>query len=194
MTDPTMRPEAVTARRLQLLRGIMGGAHALGNGSGGDRDSAPMLEGVDSGRFAGPDDADAATRQILVVDDEPVVLALTSRMLRDAEYGVLQASSAREALRLLEAGDPSVDLVLTDVVMPETDGRMLGRLICERYPHLPVAYMSAYSIDDVFHRGSPGPTVPFLSKPFSPEALVALVRTALSQPQSSSAEKEITQG
>jgi CheY-like chemotaxis protein len=186
MTDPTMRTEALTARRLQLLRGILGGAHALGNGSGGDRDpdAATVPEGVDSGRPAGHDDADAATRQILVVDDEPVVLALTSRMLRDAEYGVLQASSAREALRLLEAGDPSVDLVLTDVVMPETDGRMLGRLIAELYPRLPVAYMSAYSIDDVFHRGSPGPKAPFLGKPFSQEALLAVVRTTLRQPAS----------
>ncbi len=167
MTEPTMRPEALTARRLELLRGILGGAH---------NPSAP-----------------AATRRILVVDDEPVVLALTSRMLRDAEYGVLQASSAREALRLLENSDGLVDLVLTDVVMPETDGRMLGRLIAERYPGLPVAYMSAYSSNDVFHRGSPGPNVPFLSKPFSAEALLAVVRTALVF-QRSNAEKENTQG
>ena len=167
MTEPTMRPEALTARRLERLRGILGGAH---------NPSAP-----------------AATRRILVVDDEPVVLALTSRMLRDAEYGVLQASSAREALRLLENSDGLVDLVLTDVVMPETDGRMLGRLIAERYPGLPVAYMSAYSSNDVFHRGSPGPNVPFLSKPFSAEALLAVVRTALVS-QRSNAEKENTQG
>jgi CheY-like chemotaxis protein len=63
--------------------------------------------------------------------------------------------------------------------MPETDGRMLGLLIAERYPQLPVAYMSAFSMNDVFHRGSPGPDLPFLSKPFSPEALLALVKTVL---------------
>jgi two-component system cell cycle sensor histidine kinase/response regulator CckA len=121
----------------------------------------------------------AATRHILVVDDEEVVLTLTGRMLRTAGYGVLEASSAREALRLLERRDPPIDLVLTDVVMPETDGRMLGRLIAERYPQLPVAYMSAYSMNDVFHRGSPGPDLPFVSKPFSPETLLALVKTVL---------------
>jgi len=153
MTDPTTTPEPLTpARRLGLLRAILGGEHSATN---------------------------RASRHILVVDDEQVVLTLTGRMLRAVGYGVLEASSAREALRLLERRDPPIDLVITDVVMPETDGRMLGRLIAERYPQLPVAYMSAYSMNDVFHRGSPGPDLPFLSKPFSPETLLALVRTVL---------------
>lgn len=116
---------------------------------------------------------------ILVVDDEHVVLTLTSRMLRTAGYNALEAPSARHALSILERGEPAVDLVITDVVMPETDGRTLGRLIAERFPGLPVAYMSAYPVNDVFHRGAPGPNLPFLSKPFSPEALLELVKTVL---------------
>jgi CheY-like chemotaxis protein len=153
-----MTPEPLTpARRLELLRTILGDGH-----------NAPR----------GPADG-AAPRHILVVDDEKVVLTLTARVLRNAGYRVLEAPSAREALRLLDQPDPPVDLVLTDVVMPETDGRMLGLLIAERYPQLPVAYMSAFSMNDVFHRGSPGPDLPFLSKPFSPEALLALVKTVL---------------
>lgn len=123
--------------------------------------------------------ADAARHHILVVDDEHVVLSLTSRMLRSAGYNALEAASARHALNILEAGEPTVDLVITDVVMPETDGRTLGRLIGERFPGLPVAYMSAYPVNDVFHRGAQGPDLPFLSKPFSPEALLALVKTVL---------------
>jgi two-component system, cell cycle sensor histidine kinase and response regulator CckA len=122
---------------------------------------------------------DGARRHILVVDDEHVVLAITSRMLRSAGYGAVEAPSARQALGILEQGDPPVDLVITDVVMPETDGRTLGRLIAERFPGLPVAYMSAYPVNDVFHRGAPGPNLPFLSKPFSPEALLALVKSVL---------------
>jgi len=167
MTDSTMTPEPLTpARRLGLLRAIVGGEHTTTNGSSGEAQTpSPPIA--------------AATRHILVVDDEQVVLTLTGRMLRAVGYGVLEASSAREALRLLERRDPPIDLVITDVVMPETDGRMLGRLIAERYPQLPVAYMSAYSINDVFHRGSPGPDLPFLSKPFSPEALLVLVKTVL---------------
>jgi len=153
MTHEPLTP----ARRLELLRTILGDGH-----------NAPH----------GPADG-AAPRHILVVDDEKVVLTLTARVLRNAGYRVLEASSAREALRLLEQPDPPLDLVLTDVVMPETDGRMLGLLIAERYPQLPVAYMSAYSMNDVFHRGSPGPDLPFLSKPFSPEALLAMVKTVL---------------
>ena len=84
-----------------------------------------------------------ATTCILVVDDEPTVLELTARMLGAAGYAVVEASNAREALRLLERGDPPINLVVTDVVMPETDGRALGRLIAERHLGLPVAYMSA---------------------------------------------------
>jgi two-component system cell cycle sensor histidine kinase/response regulator CckA len=122
---------------------------------------------------------DGDRRHILVVDDEHVVLAITSRMLRTAGYGALEAPSARQALSILEQADPPIDLVITDVVMPETDGRTLGRLIGERYPGLPVAYMSAYPVNDVFHRGAPGPNLPFLSKPFSPEALLALVKSVL---------------
>ena len=114
---------------------------------------------------------------ILVVDDEDTALSMTARMLRDAGYSVVEAPSARQALRILEQGNPPIDLVITDVVMPETDGRALGYLIAERYPELPVGYMSAYPMDDMFHRGGPGPDLRFLSKPFSPEGLLALVGT-----------------
>lgn len=198
MNEPNMTREAVTpARRLELLRGILDGRYSARNGSsgesqtplpqimpsppGGDRasDTGSVLEFAPSGSPAGPDGADAATRHILVVDDEHLVLTLTSRILRNAGYCVLEASSAREALRIFRRQDPPIDLVITDVRMPETDGRVLGRLLAERYPCLPVAYMSAHSINDVFHRGSPGPNLPFLSKPFSPETLLALVKTVL---------------
>src|SRR5262249_36294824 len=122
---------------------------------------------------------DPVTRCVLVVDDEPPVLEVTARILIDAGYVVVEASQAREALRLLELGEPAIDLGLTDLVMPETDGHTLGRLIAERHSGLPVAYMSGYPTDDVFHRGSPGASLPFLLKPFSPEALVALVQQLL---------------
>ena len=127
---------------------------------------------------------DPAERRVLVVDDEPSVLAVTARILRDAGYVAVEAPSAREALRLLEQSDPPISLVITDVVMPETDGRVLGLLIAERHRGLPVAYMSAYAADDVLHRGSPGPNLPFLRKPFSAEALVALVHQLLAAQRS----------
>jgi DNA-binding NtrC family response regulator len=209
MSEPNTTPEAVTpARRVELLRGIVGGSYSPRNGSSGK--SHTPLPQIMSSPPGGADGADAATRHILVVDDEDLVLTLMSRILGSAGYGVIEASSAREALRLFRRRDPPVDLVITDVTMPETDGRMLGRLLAERYPCLPVAYMSAHSINDVFHRGSPGPNLPFLSKPFSAETLLTLVKTVLVSARSgahepgitrqtdnlqrSSAEKESTQG
>ena len=121
--------------------------------------------------------------RVLVVDDEALVLALVSRLLRDAGHTAVEAGSARQALGILERSDLPIDLVLTDVVMPETDGRALGMLIAERYPALPVAYMSAYPANDVFHRGAPVPNAVFLSKPFSTEALLGLVEAALARRQ-----------
>jgi DNA-binding NtrC family response regulator len=118
-------------------------------------------------------------RCVLVVDDDELVLGLTCRMLRNAGYATVEAASARQALSILETGPGPVDLVLTDVVMPEMDGRVLGQLIGEAYPTLPVAYMSAYAANDVLHRGATFPNAPFLSKPFSLETLLALVKKTL---------------
>lgn len=122
--------------------------------------------------------------RVLAVDDEPIVLNVTSRMLEEAGYAVSIAPSAREALRLLGIGDPAVHLVLTDVVMPETDGRQLGQMIGQRHPAVPILYMSAYPEHDVLHRGSPGPGMPFLSKPFSAEALITAIERLLAKPVS----------
>ena len=120
---------------------------------------------------------DSAT--ILVVDDEEFTRIVISRMLTDAGYSTVQVASAREALIVLERATPRFDLVVTDVVMPETDGRTLGRLIAERHPGLPVLYVSGYAEHDVFHRGSPSPLSPFLQKPFTHDALLTMVRALL---------------
>ena len=116
---------------------------------------------------------------VLVVDDEPLAAHVVSRMLHDAGYSTVEVSNARDALSALELANPGFDLVVTDVVMPETDGHTLGRLIAERHPGLPVIYMSAYPEQDIFHRGSPSPPSPFLQKPFSSDALLLMVRQLL---------------
>lgn len=117
--------------------------------------------------------------RVLVVDDEEVILGVISRMLTHAGFVVAQAKSAREALALLAAND-GFDAVVTDVVMPETDGHALGRLIAERHPALPIIYISAYPKDDVFRRGAPDDSAPFLPKPFAPEQLIALIERLIS--------------
>jgi two-component system, cell cycle sensor histidine kinase and response regulator CckA len=121
----------------------------------------------------------SSIRRILVVDDEPLAAQVAARALKAAGYRTAEVGNGRDALALLANGKERFDLVVTDVVMPETDGRTLGRLIGERHPGLPVIYVSAYPQNDVFHRGSPDPLAPFLQKPFSPEALLLIVRQLL---------------
>jgi CheY-like chemotaxis protein len=116
---------------------------------------------------------------VLVVDDEPLAAQVTSRMLHEGGYTTVEVRSAREALSVLELARPGFDVVVTDVVMPETDGRTLGRLIAERHPRVPVIYVSAYPQNDVFHRGAPDPLSLFLQKPFEADTLLAVVRQVL---------------
>jgi DNA-binding response OmpR family regulator len=63
--------------------------------------------------------------------------------------------------------------------MPELDGRALGQRVRERWPGLPVLYISAYPVDDLFHRGAPTASAPFLQKPIVPEELLAVVQRLL---------------
>lgn len=78
---------------------------------------------------------------ILCVDDEPTALFLRKAVLQKFGFQVITASSAKEALGVL-AGNQAVDLVLTDLLMPEVVGTELARIVKERYPHLPVVVVS----------------------------------------------------
>ena len=109
-------------------------------------------------------------RLILVVDDEPGVRELVCRTLRTHGYKTLEASDGSQALELVESGPENIDLIVTDVVMPGMDGRELGRRLEQSRPSLPVLYMSAYDVNDIFRRGSPRTSAPFLQKPFPPGA------------------------
>ena len=122
----------------------------------------------------------AGSETILVVEDQPSLRDLVRKVLQQNGYSVIDARDGDEGVRFAIASTNPIHLVITDVVMPETDGRALGYLIAERYPEVPVAYMSAYPVNDIFHRGDQGPDLPFLSKPFSPDALLALVKTVVS--------------
>jgi CheY-like chemotaxis protein len=91
-------------------------------------------------------------------------------------YRTLEAGHGAEALEVMESAPGGVDLVVTDVVMPGMDGRELGRRLSQRWPDLPVLYISAYDVNDIFRRGSPRSSAPFLQKPFALEGLVSTVR------------------
>ena len=119
---------------------------------------------------------------VLVVDDEPVVLAFIASLLRDAGYQVIEASNGPDALERFEAAlrtEAAVDLVLTDLIMPGVGGRELGERLAERAPELPVLYTSGYTGDEVARRGLIGEGAAFLAKPFAPDELLQRIRGLL---------------
>jgi two-component system cell cycle sensor histidine kinase/response regulator CckA len=116
---------------------------------------------------------------ILIVEDEDMVRSLASRGLREHGYRVLEARHGADALQQLALQPTSVDLVISDVVMPEMGGRELGRRLATLRPSLPVLYISGYTGEDVIQRGLLDPGAPFQQKPFSPEGLARTVREML---------------
>jgi len=122
-------------------------------------------------------------RVVLVVDDETGLRDLVCRSLRAEGFHTLEAAHGAEALAVLEGAPEPVDLLVTDVVMPRMDGRELGRRVSQRWPDLPILYISAYEMNDIFSRGSPRQSAPFLQKPFPMEGLITTVRNLI-QPRS----------
>jgi signal transduction histidine kinase/CheY-like chemotaxis protein len=116
---------------------------------------------------------------VLVVDDEDAVRAVVSRILAEEGYHVGQARNGREALEYLAANGP-VDLVLTDIVMPELGGRALVERLAADHPGLPVIWMSGHPHDAAFADGGPGAGArAFLQKPIQAELLVRAVEGVL---------------
>ena len=118
---------------------------------------------------------------ILVIEDEDVVRSLASRGLRDHGYSVVEARNGVQALQYIEQHPGTVDLVISDVVMPEMGGRELGQSLGRIEPSLPVLFMSGYTGEDVVQRGLLDPDAPFQQKPFTPVGLATKVRAMLDQ-------------
>ena len=114
----------------------------------------------------------AGTQTVLVVEDEDGLRELAKRLLQRQGYTVLVAANADEALRLFEA-NPSIDVLLTDVVMPGASGPELTRQLVEQRPALRVIYMSGYTEDAIVQHGVLKPGIAFLNKPFTSETLGA---------------------
>ena len=118
---------------------------------------------------------------ILVIEDEDIVRNLACRGLKDHGYTVIEARNGIQALRHIRQHPGTIDLVITDVVMPEMGGRELAQQLVQHEPDLPVLFMSGYTGDDVVHRGLLDPDAPFQQKPFTPAGLATKVRTMLDQ-------------
>jgi PAS domain S-box-containing protein len=116
---------------------------------------------------------------VAVAEDDETVRRLAVKVLERHGYRVI-AGNGVELLDLLARHDGSVDLLLTDVIMPGTDGRELYARLCEEHPELRVLYMSGYPDQVLSERGIL--QVDFIAKPFSVDALLARVREALGRP------------
>ncbi len=116
---------------------------------------------------------------ILVVEDEPSILDMTKTMLERLGYTVLTANTAREAIRLAGAYTGVIHLLLTDVVMPEINGRDLAKILLTSYPALQRLFMSGHTADVIARHGVLDEGVPFIQKPFSKKDLAARVSEVL---------------
>ncbi len=116
---------------------------------------------------------------ILLVEDEPGILKMTLAMLERQGYTVLAASTPGEAIRLAERYSGEIHLLVTDVVMPEMNGRDLAKNLIALYPNLKRLFMSGYTANVIAHHGVLDEGVHFIQKPFSSKDLAAEVRSAL---------------
>ncbi|WP_129126451.1 hybrid sensor histidine kinase/response regulator [Geomonas oryzae] len=119
---------------------------------------------------------------ILVVEDEPEILRMTTDMLKLQGYRTIAASSPEEALNAAEQHPGEIDLLLTDVIMPGMNGRALADRLLAARPGLKCLYMSGYTADAISQHGVLDPDVKYIQKPFNMKALARKVREVLSEP------------
>jgi CheY-like chemotaxis protein len=119
-----------------------------------------------------------SSETILVVDDEATILAVTVRMLEQLGYTVLSSQTAAEAIALARRHGDVIRLLLTDVVLRETNGLALAKELVQLVPNLRVLYMSGYAADVVAVRGVLDEGCSLLAKPFTRDQLAFKVRAA----------------
>lgn len=117
---------------------------------------------------------------ILLVEDDPVIMSVTKRMLEQLCYRVFSASSPNEAIKIAEEIS-GIDLLLTDVVMPDMNGKELSSRILAIQPGVRCLFMSGYTANVIAHRGVLDDGVNFLPKPFSLQGLSSKVRAVISE-------------
>jgi CheY-like chemotaxis protein len=122
---------------------------------------------------------DQVTETVLLVEDEPGVRGLAKRVLTQRGYRVLEADDGAVALRIAAAHVGEIDLVLSDVEMPNLGGRGMVEELKELSPDMRVLFMSGYPKEQVFPEPGRARKMPYLQKPFTADALCDEVRSAL---------------
>ncbi len=125
------------------------------------------------------DDLPKGKETILVVEDESMVRRIATRILARLGYNILSAENGPEALTQIEKYTGSIDLLLTDIIMPDMNGRELARKIQEISKKVKIIYTSGYSKDVIAQRGILEKGLEFLAKPYTPQTLALKVRHVL---------------
>jgi PAS domain S-box-containing protein len=116
---------------------------------------------------------------ILVVEDEQTVLDLAAASLRSQGYDVLTANGPLDALRIFDRTGEKIDLVLTDILMPDMTGPEMAKDMRLKHPGVKLLFMSGYPEEKLSHLDFPGEQITFLKKPFTPADLAKLVQKCL---------------
>jgi PAS domain S-box-containing protein len=136
--------------------------------------TAPVAEKVDVGR-----DALAGCETILLAEDSESLREMATEYLQSLEYAVIGAVSGKDALQRAEEFYGAIDLLLTDVVMPEMSGPELANQIAVARPAIKVLFTSGYTDDVIARQGMLNPASAFIQKPYRPKALARKVREVL---------------
>jgi CheY-like chemotaxis protein len=120
----------------------------------------------------------SSSETVLVVEDDPRVRALSIEALRELGYSVMSAGNGAEALRLIDNG-AEIDLIFTDIIMPEMNGRQLAEAAVSRLPKVKVLFTTGYAPNAAVHNGVVDPKTAQLHKPFTLDQLATKVREAL---------------
>jgi CheY-like chemotaxis protein len=123
------------------------------------------------------------TETVLVVEDQPEVRRLITGVLASYGYRVLEAANGSSALTQAEGYAARIDLLLTDVIMPDMTGKDVADRLRPARPGMKVLYVSGYSGEVIAHRGALQAGVAYLPKPFTPTLLVRKVRQVLGPPR-----------
>jgi len=116
---------------------------------------------------------------LLIVEDDSILLEIVKMMLQRLGYTILFAASPAEAIALAERQNCEIHLLITDVVMPEMNGRDLAERLQAIRPGIKHLFMSGYTADVIVHQGVLDEGVHFIQKPFSLQALAVKIREAL---------------